>query len=311
MVQISGGRIRRLREELELTQLYLATSVGVTTETISRWERTQAPTIKKENWLRLAKALEVAPGEILAPGPEDVHGANGPAADLPALDQPVKAEAAAVSPGLGFWQRVWPWAGLGALIMLVLLFWLVRSYLLGLAPLQVEAWRIMPAHTGAGQIFPVVIRVAADQNSSSSLLVREELPPGCVLVASQPRALEAGTGQLKWLGREGEVMRVVYLARCEPGAGDQALASFSGSVLLRRDGSHERTIQGLARIEIAPYHWADQDRNHQISDEEVLAVYDDFGGAEVLGLDVEWIEEMWLGSGYRWLPEQQTFEILP
>ena len=38
MVQVSGPKIRSLREEQNLTQLYLATAVGVTTETISRWE---------------------------------------------------------------------------------------------------------------------------------------------------------------------------------------------------------------------------------------------------------------------------------
>ncbi len=37
MVRISGEKLRSLREQQELTQLYLATAVEVTTETISRW----------------------------------------------------------------------------------------------------------------------------------------------------------------------------------------------------------------------------------------------------------------------------------
>ncbi len=73
MIRISGPKIRSLRENQELTQLYLATAVEVTTETISRWERTDAPNIKKENGLKLAAALEVELDEILAdrePSPE-------------------------------------------------------------------------------------------------------------------------------------------------------------------------------------------------------------------------------------------------
>ena len=66
MVQVSGPKIRSLREEQNLTQLYLATAVGVTTETISRWERQEAPTLKEENGLKLAEALAVPITEIVA-----------------------------------------------------------------------------------------------------------------------------------------------------------------------------------------------------------------------------------------------------
>ena len=66
MVKISGGALRSLREKQSLTQLYLATAVGVTTETISRWERQEAPTLKEENALKLADVLAVPLGDILA-----------------------------------------------------------------------------------------------------------------------------------------------------------------------------------------------------------------------------------------------------
>jgi len=56
-VDINGDKIRLLREQKELTQLYLATVVGVTTDTISRWENRRYPAIKLDNARKLAEAL--------------------------------------------------------------------------------------------------------------------------------------------------------------------------------------------------------------------------------------------------------------
>ncbi len=65
MVKIDGAKVRRLREEQGLTQLFLATSVEVTTDTISRWENKRYPAIKKENGLKLAETLGVELNDIL------------------------------------------------------------------------------------------------------------------------------------------------------------------------------------------------------------------------------------------------------
>ena len=65
MVGIDGTKIRKLREEKGLTQLYLSTVVGVTTDTISRWENKRYPTIKLENAEKLAHALQVKLDDIL------------------------------------------------------------------------------------------------------------------------------------------------------------------------------------------------------------------------------------------------------
>ena len=59
MVKIDGSKVRQIREQKGLTQLYIATAVDVTTDTVSRWENKRYPSIKKENGLRLAEALEV------------------------------------------------------------------------------------------------------------------------------------------------------------------------------------------------------------------------------------------------------------
>ena len=64
-VAIDGARVRAIREEKKLTQLYVASVVGVTTDTISRWENNRYPTVRRDNAEKLAGALEVELPEIL------------------------------------------------------------------------------------------------------------------------------------------------------------------------------------------------------------------------------------------------------
>lgn len=65
MIRIDGTKIRQIREQKGLTQLYIATAVEVTTDTVSRWENKRYPSIKKENALKLAQALEVDLSELM------------------------------------------------------------------------------------------------------------------------------------------------------------------------------------------------------------------------------------------------------
>ena len=76
-VRIDGDRIKALRLQKGLTQLYLASFVGVTTDTISRWENKKIPSIKRENALKLAEALEVSLDEILLPLDQHPSAGNG------------------------------------------------------------------------------------------------------------------------------------------------------------------------------------------------------------------------------------------
>ena len=71
MIKIDGAKIKLLREQQGLTQLYLATAVEVTTDTISRWENRRYPSIKRENGLKLAEALNVPLEELLEDIPAD------------------------------------------------------------------------------------------------------------------------------------------------------------------------------------------------------------------------------------------------
>ena len=62
-VCLDGGEVKRQRELHGLTQLYVSKVVGVTTDTISRWENNRYPTIRRENAINLADALETAGAE--------------------------------------------------------------------------------------------------------------------------------------------------------------------------------------------------------------------------------------------------------
>jgi|GEM_PF-7072042 len=54
------------------------------------------------------------------------------------------------------------------------------------------------------------------------------------------------------------------------------------------------------------------DKDNIISDKEMLAVYDDFPGMEKddLPVEVELIEEIWMGTKYFWNPVKKEFTLL-
>ncbi len=288
MVGISGSKMRSLREEQNLTQLYLATAVGVTTETISRWERQEAPTIKKENGLKLADALTVSLEEILAPGEKAV------------VKHPV-------IPGESWKKKSWVAAVLLAAVILFLL--LSRQ---DKGQIYLVAKRTMPAHSVSGQPFPVVIDVDFVSEGNRSFLLKEQLPPGCRVLHALPITTAAGEGFLKWIDKDGSGRRTFsYLASCNGGSGKDVSFSFEGGLLVRESSSNETPVNGRSRLRVSTFHWADSDKDNSIDDEELLAVYDDFGRVDGLEIDVEEVEAIWMGSGYRWDAEQKIFEIIP
>lgn len=64
-VQLDGSTVRKIREKQKLTQYYISKVVGVTIDTVSRWENNRYPTVRRENALLLSEALEVPIEEIL------------------------------------------------------------------------------------------------------------------------------------------------------------------------------------------------------------------------------------------------------
>lgn len=299
MAKIDGSKVRNLREAQGLTQLYIATVVGVTTDTISRWENKRYPSIKEENALKLAEALEVTLDDILEKE-----------------EKPVKEEAptAAVSqsrPPKS--NRILLWL---MLLIIVLLLPFVWSHFMQPEPVTIFASRLLPPHIPVGPPFPVIIQVKTKLKGPFSLILREMLPADCEPIVSAPpfTGMDKKTGSLKWITRtNGQIATFVYLAKkviTESGIPGDTSLRFSGSVTLRDNKSPETTIAGSLVLPIADYHWADANRDNRIDDAEILAVYDTFSALDNVEYDWQEIDDIWSGEGYRWDESKKEYVIL-
>ncbi len=303
MASIDGEKVRKLREAKGLTQLYLATFVGVTTDTISRWENRRYPNIKQENAEKLAEALEVELGEILEN--ESMMPMDSGEAEADEAPDPGGGKA---SRPFSAWRRMWP------LLLVVLTLVVVWQYNGDQREeLAVAAYRVLPPHIPAGEVFPVIINVELHGGAKFPLIIKESVPPGCVPVKSSPdfTTVDEKQNVFKWISRTGgQKTTIAYLARMSP-ASTQASLNFSGTVTVRDAGSPTAVIRGASRLAIAGFHWADFNRDGRIDDEEILTVYDKYGVLDRLGFDWEEIDDIWSGLGYRWDGVNKKFVIIP
>ena len=303
MASIDGEKVRQLREAKGLTQLYLATYVGVTTDTISRWENRRYPNIKQENAEKLAEALEVELDAIIENDPLVEEGGEESEGD-----EALARESGTVGQTLPLWRRMWP------LLLIVLALAVVWQYNGGQREeVAVVADRILPPHIPAGEVFPVIIIVKSHGGGNFPLIIKESLPSGSVLVKSSPdfTTTDAKENVIKWISRTGgPETTIAYLARMLPAATQTSL-HFSGTVTVRDAGSPTAVIQGASEVAIADFHWADFNRDGRIDDEEILTVYDKYAALDSLGFDWDEIDDIWSGPGYRWDGVQKQFEMVP
>jgi transcriptional regulator with XRE-family HTH domain len=328
MVNIDGARIRRLREEKGLTQLYVATVVGVTTDTISRWENRRYPNIKKENALKLAEALETQVADIVDHGqpasptePSSPQSSEPPKQDEP-LPQPPEPEpppalAPAAPQAASFKARFASFpvpvrlAGFILLALAILVF--VRWYGPSEGESQVAAYRIVPEHATPGIPFPVVIEVTTSATRPFSLILKETLPPACIPAQGKPRFVSQASDPpvLKWIDKiSGEQAVYSYLAKLQPETEMETAHQFSGGVTVRSDDNPSIPISGTDSLQASPFHWADSNSDGRIDDEELLSVYEIYGGIEGLQFGKKLIEEIWTAKGYRWNQETRAYDIL-
>ena len=303
MVKIDGGRVRALREEKGLTQLYLATAVEVTTDTISRWENRRYPTIKKENALRLAEALEVELDAILDQGGDDPQEA------VPEMSDPPSARPTAPGPSPGRRSRHLRAAAAAFFLVLLALGW--RFFHSPGAGITAE--RLMPDHTAPGRPLPVVVRVKSETAQPLSVILRERLPAGARArggPAAGEMAIDPATGEMKWIHKmKGGTMTVGYLLYPPADAAMGAALTVTGTVNLRRFRGRTRPIGGSGRLALTPYHWADTNRDNRIDDQEILTVYEEYSEIPGLKIDLDFIEEAWFGNGYHWDATARRFVI--
>ena len=313
MVKIDGAIVRRLREQKGLTQLYVATVVQVTTDTISRWENRRYPAIKKDNAEKLAEALEVELTVLLEqeepPAPTAAPLASKPATPVPEPPTSPPAPELPVGPG----RRLFPW--LAAFLLLISVLALLFHFLAASSPepmATVTATRILPAQVPPGQTFPVLIRVLAQPPAAFALIIRESLPPGCRFTLAAPAITGAASqnSQIKWVSRlEGKERLFAYLLTSPAGAVTGSPLAFRGQVVADSRGEATTTIAGSGQMTVKPYHWADSNGDNRVDDEEILVVYDRFGDVQEFAALRDEVDRLWTAGGYRWDASTGTYLV--
>ncbi len=257
-LNIDGQKVRRLREKNKLTQLYLATVVGVTTDTISRWENKRYPSVKRENALKLAEALEVSLEELIElPPEEEVEFAQ-------IQEQPAAAPQELASTG----RRPLLWA-LALALIIVSCFMGWRHF--GAAKSATfSAIRFLPGHVLVGQPFPVLVEIESDQAKPTTLMLREALPENCTpLSAIPPFTAQDNQGKrIKWINKIDSSKRasVVYLVQADKDATLGENLRFEGNLVIGRRGGYEPKVLGAQTAEVSTFHWADVNRVQRIDD---------------------------------------------
>ncbi|MDD2465731.1 MAG: helix-turn-helix domain-containing protein, partial [Desulfobulbus sp.] len=257
-VDINGDKIRMVREQKGLTQLYLATVVGVTTDTISRWENRRYPSIKVENAQKLAEALEIPLEELL-------DADSDPSAPAPLVDSIDSSKANRPEKKSFFFSLIVTRTRLWLLLLMVLaLLGSAVGLYLWVNQSGLQARRIMPKQTAPNLPFPVLIEISGPMESHSSLLVRDE-------IAGEVEAFGAMEGgkpkqfgkNPRWIGRlENGKAAFLYLVTPEKKAKTEESITFSGDIITREGQLIGDKIGGRSEIQLSPYHWADTDQDY-------------------------------------------------
>jgi transcriptional regulator with XRE-family HTH domain len=293
VVAIDGLKIKAVRETNKLTQLYVANVVGVTTDTISRWENNRYPTIRRDNAEKLASALEVELAEILR------------------SEEPIEeAQEIPLPPVESSGRRTW----LLVLVVAVLLAMAAAFFLSRQMATVAVAERRLPRFGAPGAVIPVQIRISRKDSSSTGLIVKERLPAGWRLVNSFPPAAtgQADAGEVKWLIPTGSgPLTISYTVQVSPTAPLSSTATFAGEIVAHvGEIARKAACGGDRTVTVAGVHWVDRNGDGRIDDDEIMPAY--YLSEEMKGLGLDWktIEAIWSGKGYRWDPRTGGFEAI-
>jgi transcriptional regulator with XRE-family HTH domain len=299
MIKVDGSKIKHLREEQGLTQLYLATAVHVTTDTISRWENKRYPSIKKENGIKLAEALNVQLADLLEE--DEIFEQQVPT---------IIAPSPTTTDRISRLKKFWPLFLLSLIICFLVAAFAWYSH--NSSPeVTIIAERNAPDHCIAGQPFPVLIRISgAPEDKPTAIIIRENLPANATVVKISPEISGGGIKKdmLKWLKKIDEKYTFAYVISVTGGVDEKI--GFFGTAAISGDSGLPPPIGGSSTTTIGHYHWADIDKDNTISDSEILAVHDRYNIVEGIDVDIDTIEAIWLGSGYKWNETTKSLEIL-
>lgn len=286
-VCLDSVEVKRIREGLQLTQLYVSKVVGVTTDTISRWENNRYPTIRRENALKLAEALEVSLADILLK----------PVAETVLSEDKGDRKSAAA------------WMLTSTVIVLALIALFVYSRRLPIVP-AANGERVLPGFAAPGSVIPVLVALT-DRTDNSGIIAREYFPVGWKLVQANPptSSLDNVKGVARWIIKAGDDRdRIVYLVQVDSLAKPDSVSRFKGEIVASSQGSQSAvSIQGKNEIVVAPIHWADTDGNGQINDGEMLEA--SFTIEDMAGVHIDWndLEKLWAAGSYAWNRKQGKF----
>jgi transcriptional regulator with XRE-family HTH domain len=287
-VCIDGNAIRQVREANKLTQLYVAKVVGVTTDTVSRWENNRYPSIRRDNALLLAEALEVNLADILL---------NGTGESTSTADQTVKKPS---------YKVLLPIFIALALVLFVYFYFLQRPP----ATYEFKATRILPAFAVPDGTMPVRVRLATS-GDLKGMILREHFPQGWQLLQASPppSSLDNVEGMVRWILKPGERPPVIsYLMQVPADLTGRPDYEFTGEVIVNPRGSGVTyTVYGDKQVHAGPFHWADDNGDLVIDDSETLAAADSIDEMEKLHLSWETIEKIWDAGKYKWDAEQKKF----
>jgi transcriptional regulator with XRE-family HTH domain len=287
-VCIDAAVVKRIRERAQLTQLYVSKVVGVTTDTISRWENNRYPTIRRENALKLAEALEVPLAEILL---------------KPVVDEP---DANVTT------QKKSPLVWLAFAVLLLVAVIVAGSLLTSspLPPAVVTAERQLPVHAAPGSTIPVQIRLT-QRAQSGGVILREYFPKGWKIIQAHPPAssLDNVHGIARWIIKADDHQdRVVYLVQVDTVTKQESEEGFQGEIVASMEGSQSAVpIQGESFVRVAPVHWLDANADGRIDDAEMLE--GSFIIEDMAGVHIDWndLEALWDAGSYIWDRSQGRF----
>jgi len=291
VVAIDGAKIKSIREAKQLTQLYVASVVGVTTDTISRWENNRYPTIRRDNAEKLAAALEVDPGAILK------REEGGEESDE-ALSSPKRSRHR---------RFLVPVIALAVFLAIAAVF---LSRQMSVIP---TAERNLPAFGAPGEIIPVQIKIDRKDAGTEGFIVKEKLPAGWRFTNSLPPAAgKANVDEVKWLIPAGTgSVAISYTVRIPPLAGLKTPALFTGEVVVNVDKiSRRKSLSGDTTVTVDAVHWADENGDGRIDDDEIMPAFYLTDEMKGLGLDWDTVEGIWNGKGYSWDFQKKQFVII-
>lgn len=288
--------MRQIREERGLTQLYVAKVVGVTTDTISRWENNRYPSIKRSNALRLAEALETDLEKIILSESSDEN--VPPLDEVPALEGVPRRKV-----------RV-GWAVAVLFLLAGGLAVLQWSKIESFEP-KVLAVRQLPNFAAPQAVFPVIITLEKDLVGKGFIL-REKFPDGWQLKEANPppSSLDNVQGVARWIIKPGEMRDlIVYILQVSSSAADMSSADFHGEVVLKGDmASTSSSVTGDEGTKVGPYIWADENGDGRVDDAEMLNASDVVETMQGVHLNWTQLEKVWDAGGYFWDDQKRDFK---